>query len=69
MIQQSDLKRFRELLLMTFRKDGNTFETNEIRIENDLISIWDDGRKEWYYLNKNLEWVSDSEDENILKLS
>lgn len=65
MIQQTDLKRFRELLDMTHRKNGNDFKTDEIRIEKGLISIWNSDLNEWNYLTKNLEWVDNSEHEDI----
>jgi hypothetical protein len=67
MIQPPDLKRFKELITKSYRKNGETFETDEIRIESGLISIWDLGKEQWYYLNKNLDWVSDSEDEDIFR--
>ena len=67
MIQQTDLERFKELLSATHIKDGQHFKTNEISISSDCISIWDEDRSQWYYLNKNLEWERDLEDEDLFR--
>ena len=37
MIQPTDLKRFRELLEMTHRKNGKDFKTDEIRAAEKII--------------------------------
>lgn len=68
MIQQTDLKRFRELLDGEYKKDGRIFKTDEIRIENGKISIWDKGRKDWYYLTEDLEWTGDAENEGLITI-
>ena len=65
MVQQTDLKRFRELLEIAHFKNGKEFKTDEIRIQNNSISIWDLESESWYYLTKNLDWTRDEQDEDI----
>jgi len=65
MIQQVDLNRLAELLEGPHQKENRSFNTDEIRFNKDRISIWDTERRDWYYLTKSLEWVSDYMDEDI----
>lgn len=67
MITKQDLERFQELLNSIHKKEnGVEFKTDEIRIYENCISIWDVERRDWYYLTENLEWTVDYEHENLL---
>jgi hypothetical protein len=67
-ITETDIERFKELLTGEHNIFKRLFNTDELRIESGIISIWDLDSKNWFYLKNNFEWTDDSENEDILKL-
>lgn len=64
-----ELQLLKSILLKPHFLDDIEFKTDEIRIEEKVISIWNVVAGNWLYLNNNLEWQdSDNDDENIYEL-